>query len=48
MVVVSISYHPVGHLAIYLFDFHRFGGGGGGGGGRGGASGGGGSGVGAQ
>ena len=32
---VSISYHPVGHLAIYFFDFH-FGGGGGGGSGVGG------------
>ena len=35
VVVVSISYHPVGHLAIYFFNFHRFGGGGGGGGGGG-------------
>ena len=35
MVVVSISYHPVGHLAIYFFDFHRFSGGDGGGGGSG-------------
>ena len=27
-VVFSISYHPVGHIAIYFFDFHYFGGGG--------------------
>ena len=33
VVVVRISYHPVGHLAIYFFNFHRFGGGGGGDGG---------------
>ena len=32
MTFFSISYHPVGHLDIYCFDFHRFGGGGGGGG----------------
>ena len=47
-VVVSISYHPVGHLTIYFFNFHRFNGGGGGGGvgGGGGACGGGGGGSG--
>ena len=31
-VVFSISYRPVGHLAIYFFNFHRFSGSGGGGG----------------
>ena len=41
VVVVSISYHRVGHLDIYFFNFHRFNGGGGGGGGGSGSSGGG-------
>ena len=39
-VVFSISYHPVGHITIYFFDFHYFGGDGGGGGGGGGSGGG--------
>ena len=30
-VVFSISYHPIGHIAIYFFDFHYFGSGAGGG-----------------
>ena len=40
MTFFSISYHPVGHLDIYFFDFHRFGGGSGGGGGSSGVGGG--------
>ena len=39
MTFFSISYHPVGPLDIYFFDFHRFDDGGGGGGGGGGGSG---------
>ena len=46
VVVVSISYHPVGYLAIYFFAFHRFSGGDDGVGGGSGGGGGGGSGVG--
>ena len=44
-VVFNISYHPVGHLAKYFFDFHHFGGGGGSGGGGDGSDGGGGHGT---
>ena len=40
MTFFSISYHPVGPLDIYFFDFHRFGGGGGGDGGGSGGGGG--------